>query len=129
MEKVQELFVILEDKPNALGALLNILANNRIKVESIGVFVDSAKLLVDNVDKTQKILLEKNYAVEVRESVKVRVENSSKELAYITERIGHVGINISHAYGTSDKTDKKMTLILDVSDVDMALSLFDYNHH
>ncbi len=125
MEKVKELFVILEDKPNALGALLNILSKNRINVESMGVFVDSAKLLVDNVDKTQKILLEKNFAVEVREVLKVKVKNSSKELAYITERIGHVGINISHAYGTSNKQDKKITLILDVSDVDTALTLFD----
>jgi len=125
MEKVKELFVILEDRPNALGAMFNILSKNRINVESIGVFVDSAKLLVDNVDKTQKVLQEKNYAVEVREVLKVRVNNSSKELAYITERIGHVGINISHAYGTSNKQDKKITLILDVSDVDTALTLFD----
>jgi len=125
MEKVKELFVILEDRPNALGAMFNILSKNRINVESIGVFVDSAKLLVDNVDKTQKVLQEKNYAVEVREVLKVRVKNSSKELAYITERIGHVGINISHAYGTSNKQDKKITLILDVSDVDTALTLFD----
>lgn len=124
MEKVKELFVILEDKPNALGLLLNILAKNKIKVTSIGVFIDSAKLLVDNVEKTQKILLKKNYAVEMREVIKIKVENSSKELAYITERIGHVGINISHAYGTSNPVDNKITLILDVSDVDTALSLF-----
>ena len=124
MEKVNELFIILEDKPNALGALLGILSKNKIRVESVAVFVDSAKLLVDNVEKAKKLLHEKDYAVEVREVLKIKIKNSSRELAYITERIGHVGINISHAYGTSNPKDDKITLILDVSDVDTALSLF-----
>ena len=124
MEKVNELFIILEDKPNALGALLGVLSKNKIRVESVAVFVDSAKLLVDNVEKAKKLLHEKDYAVEVREVLKIKIKNSSRELAYITERIGHVGINISHAYGTSNPKDDKITLILDVSDVDTALSLF-----
>jgi len=124
MEKVKELFIILEDKPNALGLLLGILSKNKINVESVAVFVDSAKLLVDNVEKTQKLLHEKDYAVEIREVLKAKIENSTKELAYITERIGHVGINISHAYGTNNPKDDKITFVLDVSDVDMALSLF-----
>ena len=124
MQKAKELFVILEDKPKALGALLNILSKNKIKVSSIGVFVDSAKMLVDNVEKTKKLLLDNNYAVEVREVLQVTVENSTKEMAYVTERIGHIGINISHAYATSDPNNGKITFILDVSDIDTALSLF-----
>ena len=125
MEKVSELFIILEDKPNALGALLNILSKNKIKVESVAVFVDSAKLLVNEVEKAKLLLQKNNYAVETREVLKARVENSTTELAYITERIGHVGINISHAYGTSDPKNRDIVFILDVSDVDTALSLFE----
>ncbi len=124
MRKVKELFVILEDKPKALGALLTILAKNKIKISSIGVFVDSAKMLVDNVEKTKKLLLDNNYAVEVREVLEVNIENSTKEMAYVTDRIGHVGINISHAYATSDPKNGKIKLILDVSDLETALSLF-----
>ena len=124
MEKVKELFIILEDRPNALGELLNILNKAKIQVDSLGVFIDSAKLLVKNADKTQKLLQKNNYAVEVREVLKVTVKNSTKEIAYITERIGHVGINISHAYGTTAANGKELVLIIDVSDVDTALSLF-----
>ena len=124
MEKVWELFIILEDRPNALGELFNILNKGKISIECLGVFVDSAKILVNNVDKAKKILEAKNYAVEVREVIKVKVENKPKELAYITERIGHVGINISHAYGTTDEKRKMITLILDVADVEATLALF-----
>ena len=124
MEKVKELFVILEDRPKALGELLKVLSKNNIKIDCIGVFVDSAKLLVNDAEKTKKILQDNNYAVEIREVIKARIENTPKELAYITERIGHLGINISHAYGTTDKKNNMMTLILDVADIETSLSLF-----
>ena len=125
MEKVKELFVILEDRPKALGELLKVLSKNNIKIDCIGVFVDSAKLLVNDAEKTKKILQDNNYAVEIREVIKARIENTPKELAYITERIGQLGINISHAYGTTDKKNNMMTLILDVADVETSLSLFN----
>ena len=124
MEKVQELFVILEDRPRALGELMKVLSKNNIKIHSIGVFVDSAKLIVNKTDEAIKLLQKNNYAVEIREVLKVEIDNSAKELAYITERIGHVGINISHAYGTTNANKNKLTLILDVADVKTALSLF-----
>jgi hypothetical protein len=124
MEKTQELFVILEDRPRALGELMKILSTNNIKIQSIGVFVDSAKLIVNKPEETKKLLQKHDYAVEIREVLKVQIDNSPKELAYITERIGHVGINISHAYGTTNASNNQLTLILDVADINTALSLF-----
>lgn len=124
MEKIKELFVILEDRPKALGEMLSILAKENIKLETMAVFVDSAKLIVKNIEKAQQILKQHNYATEVRDVIRTRVENKVSEIAYIMERIGHVGINISYAYGASHAAGKAITLIMDVSDVDTALSLF-----
>ncbi len=124
MEKIKELFVILEDRPKALGEMLSILAKEKIKIETMAVFVDSAKLIVKNIVKAQKILKQHNYATEIRNVIRTKVENKAKELAYITERIGHVGINISYVYGMTNPGEKDITLIMDVSDVNTALSLF-----
>lgn len=124
MEKIKELFVILEDRPKALGEMLGVLAKENIKIETMAVFVDSAKLIIKNIDKAQKILKQHNYATEIRNVVRTKVENKTKELSYITERIGHVGINISYIYGTTSPGEKDITLIMDVSDVDTVLSLF-----
>ncbi|NOZ61260.1 MAG: hypothetical protein GXO74_06225 [Calditrichaeota bacterium] len=124
MEIVQELFVILEDKPLALGELMKILSSNKIKILSVGVFVDSAKLIVNKPEQTKNLLIDHNYAVEIRDVLKVQIDNTPKELAYITERIGHVGINISHAYGTTNAQNNQLTLILDVADIRTAMSLF-----
>ncbi len=124
MEKIQELFVILENRPKALGEMLNILAKEKIIIETMAAFVDSAKLIVKNIDKAQKVLKEHNYAAEVRDVIRTKIENKTKDLAYITERIGHLGINISYIYGTTNPGEKNITLIMDVSDVETALSLF-----
>jgi len=124
MEKIKELFVILEDRPKALGEMLTILATENIQIDTMAVFVDSAKLIVKNIEKTQKILKAHNYATEIRDVIRTKVENKTKELAYIAERIGHVGINITSAYGSANPGEKDMTLIMDVTDVDTALSLF-----
>ena len=124
MEKIKELFVIIEDRPKALGEMLKILANEKIIIETMTAFVDSAKLIVKNIEKAQKILKQHNYITEIREVIRTKVENKTKELAYITERIGHVGINISYIYGMKNPGEKDITIIMDVSDVETALSLF-----
>ena len=124
MEKVKELFVIIEDRPKALGEMLNVLAKEKIVIETMAAFVDSAKLIVNNIEKAQKVLKQHNYAAEVRDVIRTKVENKTKELAYITERIGHLGINISYIYGMMKPGEKHINLIMDVSDVDTALSLF-----
>ena len=124
MEKIKELFVVIEDRPKALGEMLNVLAKENIMIEKMAAFVDSAKLIVKNIEKAQKILKKHNYDTEVRDVIRIKIENKPKELAYITERIGHVGINISYIYGMINPGEKYITLIMDVSDVDTALSLF-----
>jgi len=124
MNKIEELFVILENRPKALGELLHLFAKEKIEIETIGVFTDSAKLIVAEMDKAQKVLQQNNYSFETRGILRTTIKNKTKELANIMERIGHVGINIYHVYGTTKPGEKQITLLLDVSDVDTVLSLF-----
>lgn len=123
MERMKELYVILEDRPGALGELCEVLAKNKINIETIAVFGDSAKLLAKNIQKTKKVLEKNNYTVEIRDVIRVDLENKPGELAYITSRIGHVGINIDYLYSTTEPGAKTIPVILDVSDIDTAMSL------
>ena len=124
MERIQELYVILDDKPGALGELCELLAKYEINIETIGVFGDSAKLLVQDIEKIKKLLEKNNYTIEIRDVLRVVLENKPGELAYITSRISHIGINIDYLFTSIKPGEKYCTVILDVSDVDMALKLF-----
>jgi len=124
MERITEIFVLLENKPNSLGKLCQNLAKHHINIEALGVFVDSAKLYVKNTEKALKVLDKLNYQTETRDVLMATLGNKPGELAHITSKLGHVGINIEYCFGSVSPGQDYVTVILDVDDIDVALSLF-----
>ena len=124
MEVIKELYIVLDNRPGALGEFSNALAQNNINVETIAVFGDSAKLIVKDITRAQQILEEHKYTVEIRDVIRVELDNKPGELAYLTSRIGHVGINIDYLYTSFQENSRKVNVILDVSDIETTLSLF-----
>ena len=124
MERITEIFVVLENRPSTLGELCSHLAENKINIDAIGVFQDTAKLYVKNANKAMKILAKLNYVTELRDVLKVNLENRPGALAEVASKMGNKGINIEYCYGTLSKKGNVASVILDVSDVDKAMKLF-----
>ena len=127
MERITEIFVVLENHPSTLGELCSHLAENKINIEAIGVFQDTAKLYVKNVNKAMKILSKLNYITELRDVLKVNLENRPGALAEMASMLGNKGINIEYCYGTLSKKGDMASVILDVSDIDKAVKLLKKN--
>ncbi len=123
MERITEIFVVLENRPSTLGELCSHLAENGINIEAIGVFQDTAKLYVKNVNKAMKLLAKLNYETELRDVVKVDLENRPGALAEVAAKLGNKGINIEYCYGTLSKKKDMASVILDVSDINKAMKL------
>jgi hypothetical protein len=123
MERITEIFVILENRPSSLGELCSHLAENDINIEAIGVFQDTAKLYVKNVSKATKVLSRLNYTTELRDVLKVNLENRPGALAEVTTKLGNKGVNIEYCYGTLSRKGDTTSIILDVSDIDKALAI------
>jgi hypothetical protein len=123
MERITEIFVILENRPSTLGELCSHLAENEINVEAIGVFHDTAKLYLKNVSKAVKLLNKLNYTTELRDVLKVDLENRPGALAELTTRVGNRGINIEYCYGTLSRKGNITSVILDVSDIEKAIAI------
>jgi hypothetical protein len=120
MERITEIFVILENRPSTLGELCSHLAENDINIEAIGVFQDTAKLYVKNLNKAMKLLNKLNYTIETRDVLKIDMENRPGALAEVTSKLGNKGVNIEYCYGTLTRKGNTTSIILDVSDVDKA---------
>jgi len=120
MEKVKELFVVVDNSPGAIGRLCGELALAKINIEAIGVFQDVAKLYVSDLEKAKKLLDKKGYEVEVNEVLKVTLANKPGDLAVVTSRLGNAGINIDYCYGTVATDLPTASIIIDVSDLDAA---------
>jgi len=120
MEKIKEIFVVLENKPSTLGDLCSHLAENGVNIDAIGVFQDTAKLLVKNFNKAMKILSKLDYTVELREVLLVQLENRPGALSEMASKLGNKGVNIEYCYGTLSKKKNFTAVIIDVSDIDKA---------
>lgn len=123
MERITEIFVVLENRPSTLGELCSHLAEGGINIEAIGVFQDTAKLYVKNINKAMKLLSKLDYTVELRDVLKVDLENRPGALAEVATKLGNKGINIEYCYGTLSKKGNATSVIMDVSDLDKALKV------
>jgi hypothetical protein len=125
MEKVFELFVVVENKPGALGILLGCLGREKINIEAIGLFQDTAKLTVSDIEHAAKVLRQNNYQVELREVLRLYLDNRPGSFAIVASRLGAAGINIDYCYCTVGKGQKNASVIVDVEDLDRALSVLE----
>lgn len=123
MKKITEIFVVLENRPSTLGDLCGHLADNGINIDSIGVFQDTAKLMVKNPSKVMKLLAKLDYTTELREVLMLELENRPGAVAEVTSKLGDKGINIEYLYGTLIKKSSAITVVLDVSDIDRAMRI------
>ena len=123
MERITEIFVVLENRPSTLGDMCSHLAENSINIEAIGVFQDTAKLLVNNVNKAVKILSKLDYTVELRDVLLIQLENRPGALSEMATKLGNKGINIEYCYGTLSKKKNSNAVIIDVSDIDKAMKI------
>ncbi|HAR35957.1 MAG TPA: hypothetical protein DCR87_03450 [Acidobacteria bacterium] len=124
-ERITEIFVLLENKPSVLGELLCQLAENEINVEAIGVFQDSAKIYTKNLNKAIKVLNKLNYTTDMRDVLLVHLENRPGALGEVATRIGDEGINIEYCYGTLSQSGDKVSVIIDVSNLDRAMKVLE----
>lgn len=125
MERIRELFVVVENKPAALGELLGQLANEKINIEAIGLFQDIAKLSVSDVDLALKALRRGKYQVEMREVLRLDLDNKPGSFAFVASRLGTAGINIDYCYCTVARGQKTASVIVDVENIDRALSVLE----
>jgi hypothetical protein len=125
MERVTEIYVILENKPSVLGDLCGHLAENGINVESIAVFHDTAKILVSNLNKALKILGRLNYITEQRDVLRIDLENKPGALAEVATKLGDEGINIEYMYGTLSRKTDAVSVIMDVSNIERAVQILE----
>jgi hypothetical protein len=122
MERITEIFILLDNIPSTLDNLCAYLAEEEINIEAIGVFHDTAKIYVKNLNKTVKALSKREeYANhELRDVLLVDLENKPGALAEITSKLADEGINIEYCYGTLSRKGGMASVILDVSDIDRA---------
>ena len=127
MEKILELFVVLENKPGAAGEMFRILKKNNITVYATAMFIDFARVHVKDAQKALELLQKHGYQVELRQALRVILPNKRGNLMELAQKIGNAGVNIDYLYCALQETQKRGTVILEVDQPDLVIKLFQ-NH-
>jgi len=124
MKKITELFVLLEDKPGSIYELTRVLKKKHINIDSIGLFIDTARLMVNRPEEARKALQENGYQADLREVLSMELPNRQGVLMEVTQKLSNAGINIIYLYGTMQAGQKSGLVILEVDNMPLALDLF-----
>lgn len=125
MEKIKELFVVVDNNPGALGELLGHLGREKVNIEAIGLFQDIAKVSVSDFERAKNVLVQHNYQVETRDVLRIDLDNKPGSFALVASRLGNAGLNIDYCYGTVGKGMKSAAVIIDVEDLDRAMAALE----
>lgn len=124
MEKIKEVFVVLENRPNAAGELFRLLKKRKISIYAVGLFLDAARLYVSDTAKTVELLNEAGYVVEERDVLRHILPNRQGALMELTMKLGNAEINVEYLYGALEPKQKKGIIILEVDNPDLAIDIF-----
>jgi len=124
MQKISEVFVLVEDRPGSIGDLTRIIKKKGLNILGIGVFIDTARLHVDDAQKALAVLQESGYQAELREVLRVVLPNQKGALMELTQKLGNAGINIKYLYGTMEENQKNGVVILEVDQLQLAQNIF-----
>lgn len=124
MEKIKEVYVVLENAPGAAGEMTRALKKKGIAIYAIAMFIDFARMDVSNPELAVETLQSHGYAAEIRDALRVTLPNRVGVLMEITQKIGNAGINIDYLYGALQPRQKKGVVILEVDQPDVVIELF-----
>ena len=124
MEKITELYVLMDNRPKTSAEVCRILKKKRISIYAIGVFIDTGRFYVSHPEKASEVLRENGYEVEEREVIKEVLPNKQGALMELTTKLGNAEINIEYLYGAMEVQQKRGTIIMEVDKPDLAIELF-----
>ena len=124
MQKIAEVFVVLDNVPGTISSLLRGLKKKNYSIRAVGLFVDSARLYLDEPEKALKTIQENGYTAELREVLCVDLPNKKGNLSELTQKLANAKININYMYGTMLEKQRSGLLILEVDQPDLAVELF-----
>ncbi len=119
---VKQISVFLQNRPGTLANLTKILLDKKINIRALTVADTSdygiIRMIVDDPEKTLKVLKESEYLVSETEVVAVEAQDKPGGLYEIASTLGEKNVNIEYLYTTLK--EGKAIMIIRVSDIEAA---------
>ncbi|KXG74322.1 hypothetical protein AN618_23450 [Fervidicola ferrireducens] len=123
---VKQLSVFLENTPGRLYSVTSVLPENNVKIKAL-MLADTAdfgvlRLIVDEPEKTLRILQENGYAAKITNAIAIEVCDSPfQQMQKILKLLSEKNINVEYMYAFSGETPGTALVVFRVDDLETAM--------
>ena len=130
--KINQLSVLLENKPGALKNVCRLLADNQIDISTLSL-ADTKdfgilRLIVKEWERAQRVLLQNGLAVTVTGVVAVEVEDRPGGMCKILDTLDKYSINVEYMYAFVSPVKGSAVVILRFDAPDVAVERLSADH-
>lgn len=120
MANARQISVFVDNKPNQLTNVMNILKENRINTRALSL-ADTKdfgilRIIVNDTDLACKKLKEASYAVTVTEVTAISIPDSPGQLSRVLNILGEENVNVEYLYAFLGTSDKAVSFVIRVDD-------------
>lgn len=129
--KLKQISVSIENSPGRLYEVTHLLGQAGINLRALNL-VDSGdfgtlRLLVSDIAKTRRILMEKSMPARVDDVVAVEIEDKPGRLSEVLKHLTQARINVLYMYAFIGMSANNAVMIFRFSDNDRAIELLKEN--
>jgi hypothetical protein len=127
MPKVNQLTVRCENRPGTLASIAKVMGDANVNILGFLLTTSGAKgyvkVIVDDVEKAKGALEDEGLSFAEQAVLHAKLANVPGALGRFAGKLAAKKINILSGYQTVEKDSKKVSVVLEVSNVDRALRL------
>lgn len=118
---VNQISIFIENKPEALSELTDILAKNNVNMRAL-MLADTAdfgvaRIITDDAEKVAEILKQNEFIVNVTGVIAIEIPDESGSLNKILKMLGENGRNVEYMYGFTGRKTNSACMILRCTDI------------
>ena len=125
--KVEQISVFLENKPGTLVHATRVLKENNINIRALSMAETTdfgiLRLIVNDVEKTNKVLKDSGFRVSKTPVVAVEVPDKPGGLHNIMEVVSKEGINVEYLYAFVEKSGQNAVIIFRFDNPEKAIEV------
>lgn len=119
---INQISIFIENKPEALAELTDVLAKNNINLRALSLGDSSdfgiARIIVDDEKETEKVLADAGFIVKSTPVIGVEISDKAGSLNHILSILAKAGRNIEYMYGFTGKKTNQAYMIIRCTDND-----------
>ncbi|MBE6383867.1 MAG: amino acid-binding protein [Lentisphaerae bacterium] len=125
-KNVRQISVFLENRPRTLAEALKLVKGFGVNIRALSL-ADTKdfgilRIIVNDTDKTVDGLKAAGYAVTVTEVVAITTPDAPGQLSRVLDILGAKDVNIEYLYAFNGKSDRSVSFVIRVDDVENASS-------